>query len=131
MILAQEKQVTSPELSKKLFDLGVRQDTMLKWACGKNNEKPRLIPYGLVIANTREYAAYSASEILMLISNKKHLVQSIKISPFEGKFYSLIVVDNVLVKTSNYSLYSILSAESMGKFLVYLIENKYIKASDL
>ena len=87
-----ENQVSSPELSKKLEELGIPQDTYFMWVKYKMWDKPKIWPSDLVsdfkttcLSGKREYAyaAFTCAELGEMLPDK--IPSDLCINSFELK----------------------------------------------
>jgi len=119
-IIEWEKQFSSVELSKKLKELGVTENTCFNWVYNKDQEKWSIFansPISKHLTWDDKVPAYSASELLELlpsnrIYNKKYL--NSKLWGCKDSYrYAPIFKDISL-------------PNSCAKMLIYLIENNLI-----
>ena len=125
--MKQEDQVTSPKLSKKLADLGVKQDSKFYWRKYSLCEKPRLyyIPdremVNLAVLSGKleyEYSAFSVAELGSKLKDK------VEMPNYDGKtdkdwYFKGEDGKKYLLNVKN-------EAEARGQMLTYLRENKLI-----
>lgn len=129
-----EQQVTSLELSKKLKELGVKQESLFYWTrnytwksgdfkadskeyIGYSKNKKHYSEY--------EYAAFTVAELGELLPNLTTSWKQIETS--DGDIGWRCHYDDKEVKTTIADT----EAESRGKMLVYLLENNLINLSEV
>ncbi len=131
-----EEQVTSLELSKKLKELGVEQNSLFKWRLAGNTGwqiEPRISP----VVWDKEYPSYSVAELGEMLPdfvNEKILTLVKDWTVVRGKkidawiyFYSDTHSDKVTDCIPNFhSEKQTNEANARAKLLIYLIENKLI-----
>jgi len=129
-----EKQVTSLELSKKLKELGVKQDSLFYWMENITNVEPTKIMFykdtesykrtkkvegGGVI---KYFSAFTASELWEILPDVfKHKEGYLHRRVLSGSF-QYCIGDEVILTQSGFTL-----PDMMGKMLMYLIKNKLIE----
>ena len=114
-----EQQVTSLELSKKLKELGVKQESLFDWIDWYNNEIWQLkesTPRGETVPNDKtEISAYTVAELGELIGS--------------GLNYRINMSGNMVV---GHMLYDVgftddTEANARAKMLIYLMENDLLE----
>ncbi len=135
MILPIENQVTNFEISKKLCELGVRQDSIYVWRKyrlpsyykgGVFEDEWKLMPTSYLSLKLTEYAAYTVAELLELlpvyINNQGHTF-SLKL--IRGKPNSCYYCSKHHYLTPGFNAENI--ADVLGMAKIWLNENGYIE----
>lgn len=123
-----EKQVTSLELSKKLKELGVPQESYFLWVSGEFSEKGyRINPSFVDKANRYYLSAFSVAELGELLPKfleKKAQLLTIRPDPERGWNAHYIVYDFGFTpwKSCGETL-----ADTLANMLIHLIESNLLK----
>ena len=122
-----EQQVTNPELSKKLKEIGVKQDALWAWRIGKDkNDKPRLLLVHGDEANTpiTFISAFTVAELGELLPNGLEYI--ITTTKAINKWMCLCEhIEGAFRKTTNRE-WADTEVNARAQMLVYLLENKLI-----
>lgn len=115
------KQVTSLEISKRLKELGVLQNSLFRWTKFSLSKKPKILfdPTGgfLTFSGTLEYK-YSAFTVSELGEMLPCWLRSSK-SPYADEWRGYKTDNEVWITETT-------EADVRGKMLIYLFENKLI-----
>lgn len=130
-----QKQVTSLEISKRLQELGVKQDSYFKWVESNNefssNRHTRLQDtYAVTIPENDYYSAFTVAELGEMLPEKilYSADEEIYWLTSEGKWsisYSRQESGGSIVQLDD-KVFTSTEADVRGKMLIYLIENKFI-----
>lgn len=144
-----ENQVTNLELSRKLKELGVKQDSYFDWFKLKENNDYSLVEYWQIDYEIRfdTISAFTVAELGELLPNSIQLKNqepfdnySISIHKFNRVSDDMKVINNFIVNYYTESdenswlrirltpnIYDPNLANAMAKMLIYLLENGMIK----
>jgi hypothetical protein len=132
MIMKLEEQVTSLELSKRLKELGVKQESFFKW---QRRESPYTDGWALGSGHLGDYAvaesysAYTVSEISEMLNTELTDVSesdsfTLKISSDMDFWY----VNYGNGETESHTTDDRSLADALAKQMIYLLENNLLKA---
>ena len=116
-----ETQVSNLELSKKLEELGVEQDSLWYWILGSGNETDYTLELGNLIRIEGELekidgvSAFTVAELGEMLPNAMTLTRR----AVDGQW--------LYHNSDGESLYADTEANARAKCLIYLIENKVIE----
>lgn len=118
-----EKQVTSLEISKRLKELGVKQESFFHW-CGLKNYN---IQYGDFSYMGDVISAFTVAELGEMLLPEVDSGKTNEGSPAYvkgGKWISCLMHKSG--ERISHRVYGETEADARGKMLIYLIENKLI-----
>ena len=123
-----ENQVTNLELSRKLKELGVKQESLWYWSWYGQNTFPPDKKYGITRGWTREseYSAFTVAELGEMLED---YMISYKIPAQDSRIkYCCERNKNT---AGGFCEYADTEANARAKMLIYLIENGLIKSKAL
>lgn len=125
------KQVVNLELSKRLKELGVKQESLFKWSYYEKRDEMTDSYFWIVKHLSRtigdnEYSAFTASELLEMLPNEinnSEYIYVIQKYPNEYEIRAWHKFDTMILKiTFDKSL-----CNALAKMLIHLIEQKLIE----
>lgn len=148
-----ENQVASLELSRKLKELGVRQESLFYWA-NTERVKPTLYvrtgigdtTFGYTTLGAEEvrgnpywfpeeeldeddwYSAFTVAELADVLADEKYLTLT-KVNT--GRWTSTYYNNDGLAEPGKDSFIEQKLPDAMAQMLIYLLENKLVKVADL
>lgn len=139
-----EKQLTSLELSKRLKELGVRQESHFRWVVGgalngshysEQIEPSKTQSFGAANQAYSHYSAFTVSELGEMlpfqIKYKKHIcyLSCQKNIPEYGGWYCFYESSDIVRPTEKTEMFTAdTEADARAKMLIYLIENDLLPA---
>jgi hypothetical protein len=122
-----EQKVTSLELSKKLNELGVKQESLFYWDKPLLRDEYLLVYEETIHSYGNRYSAFTASELLELFPTD-YEIKKIKVTYDNGKSYSEYFIkhedDGI---DSSETFYDTNICNALAKMLIHLIEKGSIK----
>jgi|RhiMethySRZTD1v2_1073278.scaffolds.fasta_scaffold1222281_1 hypothetical protein len=129
-MISLEKQVVNLELSKRLKELGVKQESYFKWVGAQLWDETQQSDYESKSTPPRStcIAAFTVAELGELLPPYWMLLKNIdyfrllwwKASP-EDEYQ-----ETLMLRKSDYELTADTPADCMAKMLIYLVENKFV-----
>lgn len=120
-----ESQVASLELSKKLKELGVKQESLFVWVTDTRKQKPHFIklegsPSTIIMSGyVSKVSAFTVAELGELIVETGHGMMPNYSNQLEKGWYRFIL-------TRQKQIFATTEADARAKMLIYLLENKLI-----
>lgn len=114
-----EQQVTSLEISKKLKELGVKQNSLFYWQSFNDFKDKAILSYGKEFSKADSISAFTVAELGELLPNQYVSGKT------DLSLYNCWEIEIGLIKNYN-PFQELKEVDARGKMLIYLLENKLI-----